>query len=177
MTFRETTIVFDEEIDRLKQEREELAAEVVELPDGSAAQQRKASRGQQIDAHLDGLEWARDAAADDEDVPAWDEDVDQITLSGLTGGAYGELKGNISEDSGDHAPAQQVELVAKVRIATVAAPYADDGATKTETTRAVASLPASILRWAAWKVEDLSTVGNSDRRSFSDLLAEKQTSE
>jgi len=177
MTFGEETIHFGEEIERLENEREELATEVVDLPDGSAAQQRKANRGQQIDAHLDGLEWAQTAHEDD-DVPVWDDDGGgALTLAGLTGGDYGQLTGSISEDSSDDVPAQQVEIVSKVRIGTIEAPYYDDGATKTQTTAAIASLPASFVRWAAWKIEELSTVGNGDRNSFASLVAEKQTSE
>jgi len=175
MSFRETELKLTEEIDRLEAEREELAEAVVNLPDGSDAQHRKVNRGQQIDAYLDGLEWAQ-TAHEDADVPVWDSDVDGVTLAGLTGGDYGQLTGAISEDTSDAVPAQQVEMVAKVRIGTVDAPYMDTEATKTQTTAAIASLPASFVRWAAWKIEDLSTVGNGER-DFADLVAEKQTNE
>jgi hypothetical protein len=175
MTFRERTIHFDEEIERIEHEREELAAEVAAMSDDNPLRAQKAQRGTELDAHLDGLEWARDTAHEDADVPAWDEDVDCVTLAGLTGGEYGAMEGEVLEAVQKDVSAQQVERVANVRMGTVEAPYLTGQTSEQQETAAVASLPIAYLKWAGAKIDELSSVGNGDRRSFATLLAEKDT--
>lgn len=174
MTFRETAVVFAEEISRLESERETLAEEIVAMDASNPQRQRKAQRGNEIDTFLDGLEWAQNAH-DDEDIPQWDEDVDRITLSGLTGGEFGALEGEVSDMAGGDTPAAQVERVAKVRLGTVDAPYLESGQSKSQATAAVAGLPVGFLRWAGSRIDELSSVGNGERSDFASLLAEKQS--
>lgn len=173
MTFREREFVFSEEIDRLEAEREELAAEVAELPDDHPQRAQKAKRGLELDKHLDGVEWAA-TAHDDGEFPQWDADVDGVTLAGITGGEFGSIKGEVSEASQNNLSPQQVELVEKVRMGTVEAPYLDGDMTETDEIAAVAGLPVGFLEWASDQIGDLSSVGNGERSDFATLLAEKQ---
>jgi len=173
MSFRETTITFREEIERIEAERESLAEEVAEMDSDDPQRARKAKRGIELDAHLDGLEWAAHTAHDDADVPQWDDDVDSITLSGLTGGQFGAIEGEVADGTDRGQSAQQVERVAKVRMGTVDAPYIDDGMGEKQEIAAVAGLPTGFLRWVGSKVEELSSVGNDERSDFGSLLAEK----
>jgi len=172
VTIREREFVLTEEIDQIIAERGELAETVAEMDDDNAKRQQKAQRGLELDAYLDGLEWAQTAHEDD-DFPQWDEDGDSVTLAGLTGGEFGEIEGEVSDGVDRGQSAQQVERVAKVRIGTVDAPYLSGQASDTQEIAAVAGLPIGFLRWAGAQVEDLSSVGNDERSDFGTLLAEK----
>jgi len=176
MTLRETGINISEEIDRIEQERQELAEKVVDADKGDLRRQQWVQRGKELDAHLDGLEWARDKAHDDPDVPQWDRKAEAVTLSGLTGGEYGGMEADIAEDAAESdrsgAGAQRVY---QVRAGTVDAPYLDGDLSDRQEFAAVAGLPIGWLKWAEAKIDKLSSVGNGDRSDFAALLAEKQS--
>jgi hypothetical protein len=173
MTFREREIDLEEEIERIEAERQDLAATVAEMAEDNPQRQRKAQNGAELDAHLDGLEWAL-SAHEDGDVPQWDTEVESITLAGLTGGEFGAMGGEIAEGAQRGQSAQQVQRVAKVRMGTVDAPYLDGAQSDTQEIAAVAGLPIGFLRWADAKIDELSSVGNGERRDFASLLVEKE---
>jgi len=173
MPLREETIHFEEEIARLEDKREALADEVAELADSGLAVQQKVQKGQNIDAYLDGLEWAMQAH-EDGDVPVWDEDVDTITLAGLTGGEFGGLENELAQAAGDGESAAGAHRVYQVRSGTVEAPYLDSAASKQQQIAAVASLPTGFLKWAEYKVDELSSVGSGRGKNFAELVVEKQ---
>jgi len=174
MPLREETLNFEDEIKRIEQQREELAAEVAQMEKGNPAYAQKVERGRDLSAYLDGLEWARDHAHEDNDVPAWDADVDTVTLGGLNSGEYGALEQNLAdaEASGDQGAAG-AQRVFQVRAGTVAAPYLDAEMGESEELAAVASLPVGFVKWACDRIDDFSTVGNGDRASFDDLVKQK----
>ena len=177
MPLREETLRFDEEIERIEAERDELADVVAEADANTQAVAQKAQRGTELDAHLDGLEWAQNAH-DDADVPVWEDDVEAITLGGLTGGEYGALEQDLSEaQANSDRGALGAQRVYQVRAGTVDAPYLDASAADTEQLAAVASLPVGFLKWAQDRIDDLSSVGNGDRQSFDDLVSERRTTE
>lgn len=171
MPLRTRTVNLAEELEALEAEREQLLGEVAEMDDGNPEAASKIERGRDLDAHLDGLEWAIDAHEDDA-VPEWDQDVETITLGGLTGGEYGKLEQDLTEaaQQSDQGVAG-AERVYQVRAGTVDAPYLDPGAEDVTQIAAVASLPVGFLKWAQSVVDDLSSVGNGDRRSFDDSVA------
>lgn len=172
MSLRETTIDLEEELQRLKDEREELAAAVAGMDSGTA-RQAKAQEGVQMDSYIDGVAWAAHNAADDDDVEAWDEDVSTITLSGLTGGEFSAVEGELAEYSNGRNPAK-VQRVFQVRAGTVDAPYVGDDMTEDEEIYATASLPPGFLLWAEWKIDELSQVSDELGNDFGDLVAEKR---
>jgi len=175
MALRDERIQFGEEIDRLEREREDLADEVAALDADDPSRDRKISRGNDIDAYLDGLEWAQ-TAHEDEAVPAWDESVDAVTLGGLTGGEYGRLEQDLSDAAQQSDQGiQGAQRVYQVRAGTVTAPYLDPSADEIGQLTAVASLPVGFLQWAQHRIDELSSVGNGDRESFADLVAARSS--
>lgn len=174
MPLREETIVLEEELERVKKRREELAEEVANMAAENPTRQSKAQEGIQFDAYVDGLSWAAHNAADDPDVPEWGGDADAITLAGLTAGEFGAVEGDLMADSEGRNPAK-VERVYQVRAGTIDAPYLDDDMDDAEAIYAVASLPVGFLKWAEWKVDELSSVGDERGNDFADLVAKKQS--
>ena len=173
MTLREEKLRFDEEIERIEAERQDLAEEVARMDEDDPERQQKAQRGGDLDVHLDGLEWAQTAHEDDA-VPQWGADVNSITLAGLTAGEYGGMEGEVAEAAERGQSPQQVQRVYQVRVGTVDAPYISDEMTETQETASVAGLPIGFIKWAYDRIDNLSSVGNGERASFSVLLAEKQ---
>lgn len=175
MPLRETTIVFEEGIDAVEQEREELLDEAADLQEGTHEYTQKVQRGKTLDSHLDGLEWAQTAHEDD-DVPAWDEDVDAITLSGLATGDVASVKADMKEagQNSDRDPAAASQVY-QIRAGTVDAPYVGGEMDTVDEVAAIASLPASFARFAEDKIQELSSVGNSERPSFEASLAARQS--
>jgi hypothetical protein len=175
MPLQKDHIRFDDEIERLEQEREELAEQLAPLDDDNPAAQRLAQRGEDIDVNLKGLRWARDDAHksdDDSDgVPVWDEPVDGVTLAGLTGGEYGQVEDELEGETGTGSGATRVYFVAK---GTVDAPYVDPSAEYRQQVGAVSQLPIAFLKWAESKINDLSSVGEAEGNSFAALVQEKQ---
>lgn len=175
MPLQEEHVRFDEEIQRLEQEREDLAIQLAGLEDDNPVANELAERGQTIDSYLQGLYWARDQAASDENVPVWDADVDGITLAGLTGGEFGQVEDEVVSDTiarGDDRVGEGALRVYYVAKGTVDAPYVDDGMEFEQQVAAVSQLPITFLKWANNKVDDLTTVGGNLETSFGELLAE-----
>ena len=172
MTRNTTEFVFDEEIDRLEQEREDVADRAADLPQDSPAFAQQARRGMDLDRYLRGLRWARDEAHTDTDVPAWDEATESVTLGGLTAGEYGRLQQQLQSD-GDDLPERVYDVVA----GTVQAPYWNDGATEPEQFAAVGSLPPAFVSWASAQISDLTEVGEGNGKSFGELLADRRATQ
>jgi len=150
MSLRERTVDLDEAVQQLEAEREDLATQLAGLDPENPAAAHLQQRGQQLDERLAGARWARDEAYDDVDVAVWDEDVDAITLGGLTGAEYG--------------------------ASTV--PYHDPEHSDAERLAAAGQLPYQFLKFAEHHVNDLTAVGGAEgNRSFSALVAEKRTSD
>jgi len=184
MPLREKEIRFEDEIKRLEKRRDELAEKIVSADEEDPRRQRWAQRGQELDAHLDGLEWAliaHECPSDDHDhvcpkVPHWpDHKVEAVTLSGLDGGEYGGMESDLAEAAAESSRSSEgAERIFQVRAGTVNAPYVADDMTDTEEIIAVGDLPIGFLKWAEYRIDDLSSVGNGDRADFGILLAEKQ---
>jgi hypothetical protein len=157
----------DEEAERLESEIDELAKQLAEISPDNPAYDTLLSKGKQLDTQLSGVEWGREE---------WD--VDQITLSGLTGGEFGRVEDELSDAAasrqrrGGQPGARRVYIVA---YGTDDAPYIDAGMDDDEKIAAAANLPVAYLKWAEAQINDLSTVGNENgRQSFTQLVAEKR---
>ena len=180
MPLKQEQIDFDEEIERLEQEREELADQVAALDGGNPVIKDLASQGSDIDVHLQGLRWARDEAATDDAVAVWDEDVDGVTLGGLTGGEFGHVEDTVNSDTSKRgvdsvgSGATRVYYVAK---GTVNAPYLGDEMDYEREVGAVSQLPLPFLKWAEARIDELTTVGEEEGNSFAALVQAKRAGE
>lgn len=156
------------ELDRLEDERKEIADQAAEISPDNPAFDGLVGEGQSLDTHIRGLSWALDE---------WDADT--VTLSGLTGGEFGKVEDELADAAakrdrrGGQPGARRVYLVA---FGTVDAPFVDDEMSDDERIASAAGLPVAFLKWAESQVNELSTVGNgSGSSSFTQLLAEKRS--
>lgn len=166
---------FDAEIERLEAAMKETAEELAPLDDANPVAPQLAQAGQQLQSQLDGLRWAQNVAHLPEDeggVGVWDEEVDGVTLCGLTGGEYGQVEDTVEGGQGE----ARVYFVAK---GTVEAPYVSGDMGFKERVAAAAALPIGYLRWADSRINELMSVEGNGEPRFGDLLADarrKQTS-
>jgi hypothetical protein len=164
MPLQQEEITLETEIERLEQDRETIAEQAAALADGNPRRAELVQEGVEIDTYLKGLRWA---------VDEWDADI--ITLSGLTGGEFGRVEDQVvsaAEQGGQPGSgATRVHLVAS---GTVDAPYVEDDMSEQQRIGAVSQLPITFLKWAEYRVDELTTVGGNGDESFSDLLAAKQ---
>lgn len=151
-TFNETYFEFDESIDRLDEQIAELRAEIEELADDNPATREKRAQIQRLKKQRKGAKWALNEAYESEDFPAWDEDVDGVTLAALRAGSYGGLINDVERDP-DAGGGTSTNLI--VAEATVEAPYIDDGMSERKRTAAVASLHPFYVDWADARIGEL----------------------
>lgn len=170
MPLDEREVDLQEELERLEDKRVEIADQAADLDPENPAYDTVTSNGQTLDTHIRGLRWA---------VEEWDADT--ITLSGLTGGEFGRVEDELADAAasrdrrGGQPGARRIYLVA---YGTQQAPHLPDDPTDDERIAAASGLPVAFLKWAESEINDLSTVGNeTGRKSFSQLLAEKRTSQ
>ena len=153
-----------EELEELRDRRDELAEQVASLDEANPGYQDVLSEGQEVDNHIAGLEWALEEWTDG------DETV-EVTLAGLTGGEYGRVQDRVAgTDKGGGAA--RVHLVAS---GTVDAPNHDPDAEYEANLAAASQLPFQYLKWAEAQVNDLTSVGGNGGRSFAALVREKQS--
>lgn len=172
MTRNTTEFVFDEEIERLEQEREDLVEDMADMEQDNPAFAQLATRQETINKHLNGLYWARDEALTDDSVTAWDTDADSVVLGGLNSAEWGVLRKQLQQD-GDETPDNVYDVVA----GTEGAPYWDDEASEAEQFAAVGSLPPAFTQWASAKISDLTEVGEGNETHWSELLAERRATQ
>lgn len=175
MPLRTETFDLDDEVERLREERDDLASDLAGLDEDVDASDL-VSRGQRLDDMLAGVTWAREEAHADDAVPVWDEKADEITLGGLTGGEYGAVQDDVQTAATEkgHARADGTSRTFMVARGTVDAPYHDADADDQMQLAAAAQLPYQYLKWAESHVNRLTTVGNGGGKSFSALVAEKR---
>lgn len=173
MSLRERTYTFAEEIERIEQERRDLARKAAQLSDGDPRKKKLIAEGNELDAQLNGLRWARTAHEDD-DVDVWNDAAEGVTLAGLTGSEFGGLQDEIEQDGRAGSGTTRVTLVAD---ATVEAPYVDDSMDDVDRTAAVGSLPVPYLKWAESRIDELVSLSEGNEQDFADLLLEMQAEE
>lgn len=149
-------INFDEEIERLEGEIDDIAEKVAELDPTTDRAKSLESRGNRLDTHRRGLEWARDE---------WD--VDGVELGGLNAGEYGEMQDKLPDGAGEGAT-----RIYYVAAGTTEAPYAEDDLE--DAVANVAQLSIAYARWAEAQINDLTSVGETGNR-FYGSLREKRT--
>jgi hypothetical protein len=144
---------------------------------------------QQLSMQANGVRWAAREAADADYLPdgLWDEDVDEITLAGLTFGERSKVTDNIPADAGREArrgefvaagsvhPRDESIVDDEVVEVPAPAPYVDpkpSEQTGEERLGVVGRLPAPYVEWAFARVDELTTVGGNGRLNFEALRAE-----
>lgn len=165
MPLRTEAVTLADELKRLLDEREELADDVASIDAENPAHDRLVAEGRTLDNHIAGVEWAADE---------WD--VDTVTFAGLTGGEYGRVEDRVKSDSLANGQ-QSVGGAARIHMVasgTVEAPYVDGVDSYEQKLAAVSQLPFQYLQWAQSRVDELTSVGNDDETSFSDLVKEKK---
>lgn len=168
MPLRTETYDLDEEEQRLQDEIAELE-EVLEQIDGDNAQaQAFQNERAGLENALEGVRWARDEAFAADYCTVWDEDVDEITLGGLTAGETAAIEDDIN---GGGSGVARIHQVAK---GTVEAPYIDDSMGDDQRIAAVSQLPDGFVRWAQARTDELSGVGGNGRKSYRALYEASQ---
>jgi len=148
--------VIEEEIELIENQIDDIATDVAQLDPTSKRAERLEARGNRLDAHRRGLEWARREYGGDA----------VIELGGLTAGEYGRMEDDLPDDAGDGAT-----RTTYVAHGTVDAPYAADDI---DTTIAnVATLPIGLVRWAEGQINGLTSVGDTGNRFYSSLAAKR----
>ncbi|MDQ2053233.1 hypothetical protein [Halobellus sp. H-GB7] len=171
------TLNFDDEVQRLREKREELLDRVAALDPDNPEAARLEQRGQNIDDYLAGLRWARDEAYEDPDVSVWDADADAVTLCGLTGGEYAGVEDDVRSAAleREQASASGTSRVYMVAHGTVDAPYHDEDYSDAELLAATQQLPYQFLKWAEMHINRMTTVGGQEgNQSFSAAVAERR---
>ena len=173
MTFSETEYDLEAELatvtDKLEENLDETAQMDVDHPQYSV----KVQEGEQLEKAKRGLEWATSDPAADERFPQWDENVDTITLAGLSGGEIDTVQGGILDDDEDRS-LQEIARTHQVRAGTVDAPFVGDDMGKDTELYAVYNLPDEILTWAEWRIDDLSTLGEGKGNGYAKSLAARR---
>lgn len=171
MPLRTETYDFDEEIDRIEDEIDDLEEVIEAIDEGNPQAPAVMERYQSLQTHLQGVRWARDEAFEADYADAWDEDVDAVTLGGLTGGEFGKIQDDAQGSGSGAARIYQVEA------GTVDAPYLDDGMDDDERIATVSGLPIHYLMWAEARIDDLTGLGGNGQLNYDELLAQATADE
>lgn len=167
MPLETETIDLADEVERLRDERDELADQVATLDPENPAYERLAADGQEHDNCIAGLEWALEEWGAAEEAADESDGGVAVTLAGLTGGEYGRVQDRVDSGTG----AARVHLVAS---GTETAPYYDPDADYETNLAAAAQLPFQYLKWAESRINELTTVGGNGETSFGSLVAERR---
>lgn len=175
------------ELQRLTDKLNELDDILSDVDEDNNVRQDLATVQQRLDVQQSGVRWAAHEAADADYCPAWDDDVDEITLAGLTGGEVARTNDSLPADTGEGA--RRVNFVAAgsphpgddsvanregVEVP-APAPYVDASQSDEDRIAAVSDLPDTYLRWAHARINELTTVGKNEKRNFDKLRAEIET--
>ena len=186
MTLHEETINLDEELARLRDEREELLEKTAELHPNDPESPRLQRRGKTLDTHIEAVEWARDRAHTDEALPTrdgegqalsvWDEPAETLTFGSISGGEFAMIKDRVTTKAAslDLQATTGLSQVHTVAFGTVDAPYHDPDAKRKQQIAAVSKLPRPFLEWAESTLLDLSMVGNGSEQSFAAAVNERR---
>ena len=157
MPLRTETYAFDAEIDRIDEQVDHLAEDVAGLDADNPLADQLTQQAVRLDAQRRGLTWARDE---------WG--VDEVTLSGLTGGEHARLEDRFADGGGGPGATR----VWKVAAGTEDAPYVTDDLEST--VALVAELPIAYQKWAFARINELTSVGEGNLSAFERSVMEKR---
>lgn len=149
MTFNETRIEFDDSIEALEAEIEEIAEKLDDLEDGNPMIPQLKSERSQLATQRKGAVWARDRAYESDDFPSWDEDVDGVTFGGVRAGAFAGIESEARDRGGEGT---DLLLIAD---GTVKAPYVSSEMSDDQVAAAVGQLHPYFRAWASSRIDEL----------------------
>lgn len=175
MPYKTETLTLEEELDALEDERADLLDEVADLDPENPEATRLQNRGERLDSHIAGIQWAL-SAHEDPAVGVWDEPAESITIGGLSGGEYGRVEDAIGSQASERGLQRTTGLarVYMVAFGTVDAPYLNDGADEDEQIAAVSQLPFQFLQFVESRVNELTTVDEGNGQSFAAAVAARR---
>lgn len=173
----------EEERNRLRDERGELADRIAELgadydeaegigADASTEVREAWTRGNQLDSWINALEWA---------IEEYDEPT--VSVGGLTTGEHGRVGDRVADarseqvGRGTEPSMAGVTRIFWVAMGTVEAPFFDDGAGFEGRVAAVRELPPELTSWLEHRINEKTTVGADTGKSFADLVRERGSRE
>ncbi|AFZ74565.1 hypothetical protein [Natronobacterium gregoryi] len=165
---------FEEELEQIREQKEEITDSMMQISQENPAWDDLIRTGNSLDTYENAIQWA-DEAHEDDSQPEWNDDVDGVTIAGLSGGEEAEAIDRLrSADGGEKARRNYY-----VAAGTVDAPYCDvlddwSSASIDERVAVVSQLPPDYLEWADAKVDELTSVGEGKGNSFWRLYAEKR---
>lgn len=174
MPLRTEYINFNDEIQSLKDEREDIADRVAQMDDDTPSRlaQRAISNGNDLHNQINILEALRDGDVDD--LPA----VEGVELAGLTDGEIALVEDVVDKHS------NVKHRHPWVAIGTREGPYLEHDPEEAlsvdaveETVVRVGDLPRPYVEWAEEKISQLSHLSEEQGNGFLRLVSEKQTSE
>lgn len=179
MPLTTTTYTISEEISRLEQRREEIAAETAQTEEETDRFQELVDEGIALDSQLNGLRWA---------AQEWGADA-TITVGGLTKGEKTTVDKRVQHDSQQFRrqlpqtqqpagatpsedPGQSVHTCAMgLRDAP---PVPDAASDHDKFVQIVKELPVEFCGWLERRINELTTVREGNSKSFVELVAEKR---
>lgn len=156
-TFNQTYFDFDSEVERLDVAIDEVDEQLAEAENDDVAQVLS-SRKDDLQSYRQGVVWARDYAAGNDDFEMWDADVDGVTLGALRAGTLGRVE----NDAGNGDTGLGTVRVLYVADGTVEAPYVDEDMSDHERVATVRDLHPMYLRWAEDRINQLMSPGGID---------------
>lgn len=172
MPFRTETYDVNEELARLRDRREEVAAAAVEAAPNSDERARRVDEGATLDAQINGLQWVRAEYGGDT----------AIEVGGLNKGEQARVYDRADADAetvvgAGETGTQGAKSVYRCAAGLVDAPFLPAEATDFEARVQVVreDLPVELCAWLERRVTDLTTVGEGNSETFAELLAAKET--
>lgn len=187
MALRTETYDLDEEVQRLEDDISELEDVLAGMSPDHDRHAELVEVKQRLTVQANGVRWAASEAADADYCPVWSEDVDELTLAGLTGGEVAKTNDSLPADTGmgakrvnfvaagtPHPGDEDVKNRPAIEVSSPA-PYVDASQSEEDRIAVVADLPDPFLQWAHARINELTTVGGNGKLNFDKLRAEIET--
>lgn len=160
------TIDLASELESLKQEREDKATELVELPDDAPASAQLAQEGVQLDNYINGLAWA----------------VEEYGEINIVVGSVNSGERNLVQDIADDLPGSALSNV-YIAVGTRDAPWlahdpnqlAKQTESIKETVKETTGFHPSFEDYLEREIRELESVGSGTGKSFRELVLAKRT--
>jgi hypothetical protein len=188
MVLQTETFNLSAEQNRLQDDLDDLrdllnSTDLSEVPDSDIRELRELRDS--LETQLNGVTWALDEAAAAEYAPYWTDDVEEITLAGLTGGEVAGLQDQLPSDAGEGAvrsefvaagsPHPDDDDVPEYVDVPSPAPYVSGDQTETDRLGVAAQLPHPFQVWVHERVDELTVLSGNGKLDFDALRETLQT--
>ncbi|QRY26358.1 hypothetical protein [Halobacterium sp. BOL4-2] len=165
------TLDLSAEYDRIDTKLDDIADDVADRSEDNPARSHTVERGQTLERHLAGLEWALHPS-DDEDRQPYEE----VTIEELSAGEHADIKDIIAGDTDPakgSAGSQELLVAAK---GLVDAPFLPSDPSETQVVTAVNDLTPHFAAFLADRVDDLTTP-DIQGNGFEQRVAERMSTQ